>query len=125
MAERHAVVKDKTFATPAALRFRHAFQILQNSALEVVDLGKTARQQIGAGPFAADAAGAEHRHFAMLRGIETARGKFPELPKALDARIDRAGEGAHRTLEFISGVDEKRIRRRTQIVPVCWVDIDA
>ena len=49
MAERHAVVKDKTFATPAALRLRHPFQILQESAPEVVDLRKPARQQIGAG----------------------------------------------------------------------------
>src|SRR5260370_7852332 len=103
MAERDAVVKDKTFATPAALRFRHAFQILQNSALEVVDLRKTARQQVGAGLFAADAAGAEHRHFAMLRGIETARGKFPELPKPLDPRIDPSGQLAHHNLEPTPG----------------------
>src|SRR5258708_18696876 len=99
MAERHAVVKDKTFATPAALRVRHAFQILQNSTLEVIDLRKTARQQIGAAISAAGAAGAEHRHFAMLRRIELTRGKFPELPKTLDAGVDRARECAHRDLE--------------------------
>src|SRR6266480_7140393 len=99
VAERVAVVKDKTFATPAALGFRHAFQVLQNAALEVIDLRKTARQQIGAGLFAADAAGAEHRHLAVLCGIETARGKFPELPKAPDARVERALECAHRDLE--------------------------
>src|ERR1700681_2612317 len=89
VTERNAVVKDKTFAAPAALRFRHTFQILQNSALEVIDLRKTARQQICAGLFAADAAAAEHRNPPMLRRIEMARGKFPELPKALGARIER------------------------------------
>src|SRR5436190_6607585 len=104
VAERDAVVKHKTFAAPAALGFRHAFQVLQDSALEVVDLRKTARQQIGGGLFAADAAGAERRNFPMLRRIEMARGKFPELPKALDARVDRAGECTHRDLERIAGV---------------------
>src|SRR5256886_10453492 len=125
VAERDAVVKHKTFATPAALGFRHAFQVLQDSALEVVDLRKTARQQIGAGLFAADAAGAEHRNFAMLRRMEMARGKSPEWPKALDARVDRASECAHRDLERIAGVDQERIRRRDQIVPVGGLDIDA
>src|SRR6476659_6333511 len=80
VAERNAVVKDKTFATPAALGFRYAFQIFQNSALEVIDLRKTAREQIGAGLFAANAAGTEHRDFAMLHRVELARGKFPALP---------------------------------------------
>src|ERR1700681_1438856 len=88
VAERDAVVKHEAFAAPAALRFRHAFQIAQNSALEVIDLGKTAREQPGAGLFAADAPGAEHRDFTVLRGVEMARGKFLELPKALDAGID-------------------------------------
>src|SRR5256886_11423737 len=101
VGERDAVVKDKTFAAPAALRFRHAFQVLQDSALEVVDLRKTARQQIGGGLFAADAAGAEHRNLPMLRRIEMAREQFPELPQALDARVDRASESAHRDLERI------------------------
>src|ERR1700674_2648225 len=125
MAERDALVEHKAFAAPAALRFRHTFQILQNSALEVVDLRKTAREQIGAGLFAADAAGAEHRNPPMLRRIEMARGKFPELPKALDAGIERAGEFAHRDLECIAGVDQERIRRRDQIVPGGGLDMDA
>src|SRR5450755_3074981 len=84
VAERNAVVKDKTFAAPAAFGFRHAFQILQNSALEVIDLRKAARQQIGAGLFAADAAGAEHRNPLVFRRIEAPRGEFLELPKAVD-----------------------------------------
>ena len=54
-----------------------------------------------------------------------ARGEFLELPKASDAGIDGAGEGAHRDLECIAGVDHERVRRRDQIVPVGGVDIDA
>src|SRR5450631_12195 len=101
VAERNAVVKDKTFAAPAAFGFRHAFQILQNSALEVIDLRKAARQQIGAGFFAADAAGAEHRDPAMLHRVEMAGGKFLELPEALDPGIDGACECPHCDFECI------------------------
>src|ERR1700754_1636128 len=82
VAERDAVVKDKAFAAPAALRFRHAFEILQDAALEVIDLGKAARQQQRAGLFAADAAGAEHRDPPMFCRIELLRGKILKLPEA-------------------------------------------
>src|SRR5664279_3769704 len=85
VTERDAVVEHKTFAAPAALGFRHAFQISEDAALEVVDLGKAARQQIAGGLFAADAAGAEHRDPAVLGGVEMARGKILELPEAADA----------------------------------------
>src|ERR1700704_5122345 len=103
VAERDAVVKDKTFAAPAAYRFGHAFQIFQDAALEVIDLGKAARQQKGAGLFAADAAGAEHRDPPMFCRIEILCGKILELSKARDAGIDGAPETAHRDLEPIAG----------------------
>src|ERR1035438_6952779 len=78
VAERDAIVKDEAFAAPTALRFRHVFQIFQDSPLEVIDLGETACQQIGAGLFATNAAGAEHRDPPVFRGVEMARGKIPE-----------------------------------------------
>src|SRR5260370_36301877 len=102
--ERNAVIKHKTFAAPAAFGLRHAFQIFQDSTLEVIDLRKAARQQIGAGLFAANAAGAEDRDPPMLHGVEMARGKFLELPKALDAGIERTFECADRDLEGIAGI---------------------
>src|SRR5258705_4298088 len=73
VTQRDALVEHKTFAAPAALGFGHALEILQNAALEVIDLGKAARQQIGAGLLTADAAGAEHRDPAMFPGIKVAR----------------------------------------------------
>ena len=54
-----------------------------------------------------------------------ARGKILELPKTLDAGIDGAGESAHRDLEGIAGVDQERVRRGDQIVPVGGIDIGA
>src|SRR5580692_6073263 len=110
VAERDAVVEHETFAVPAALRFRHGFQIVQDAALELINPVKTARQQIGAGLFAADAAGAVHRHASMLVGIEMARDKILELPKACDAGIERTGKTADRNLERVSCVDHQRIR---------------
>src|SRR5579871_6471353 len=83
MAERDPVVEHETFAAPAALGLGHAFEIAQDAALEVIDLGKTARQQIGAGLFAADAAGAEHRDARMFCWIEMAYREFPELAETL------------------------------------------
>src|ERR1035438_8461747 len=85
VTKRDAVVKHKAFATPAARGFRRLFQIFQDAALEVIDLGKAARQQMRAGLFAADAAGAEHRDSAVLCRIEFSRGEFLELPKTCDA----------------------------------------
>src|SRR5580692_13034044 len=82
VAERDAVVKHEAFAAPAALGLRHVFQIFQDSALEVIDLGEAAREQIGAGLFTADAAGAKHRDLAVPGGVEMVGGKILELPEA-------------------------------------------
>src|ERR1700730_9562492 len=76
MAERAALVEHKALAAPAAFGFRHALQISQNAALEMIDLGKTARLEIRTGLFAADAAGAEHRDLLVLLRIEGGRHKI-------------------------------------------------
>src|SRR6202140_3601390 len=105
MAERDAVVEHKTFAAPAALGFRHALEISEDAALEVIDLGKTARQQVGAGLLAADAAGAEHRDPLVFRRIEMARGKILELPKTPYVGIESAGKCPHCNFDWVGGCD--------------------
>src|SRR6266704_293436 len=60
--EHDPVVEYKTFAAPAALCFRNALEISEDAALDVIDLRKTPREQIGAGLFAANSAGAKHRN---------------------------------------------------------------
>src|ERR1700722_8730462 len=109
MAERDAVIEHETFAAPATLGFRYAFQIFQYAALEMIDFGKAACEQIGAGFLAANAAGAEHRHLAMPGRIEVTRREILELAEAVDAGIDRAREGAHRDLEGVAGIDQQRV----------------
>src|SRR5947199_9692908 len=90
VAQRHTFVEYKTLAAPAALLLRHAFEIAQDAALEVIDLIKPLRQQIGTGLLAPDTAGAEHRDPFVLCRVELLCGEFLELPKAIDAGVDRA-----------------------------------
>src|SRR5437764_9119825 len=78
VAQRHTFVEHKTLAAPAALLLRHAFEIPKDAALEVIDLTKSLRQQIGAGLLASDAAGAEHRDPLVLRRVEFLRGESLE-----------------------------------------------
>src|SRR3954447_6028200 len=85
MAKRDPFVEYKAFAAPAARALRHRLEIFQDTALEVIDFLESAREQIGAGLFAADAAGAEHRDLLVFRRIESARSEILELAKTLDA----------------------------------------
>src|SRR6202030_3765735 len=88
MTQCDAFVEHKAFSAPAAFRFRHAFEISENPALEMIDLRKAAREQIGAGLFAANAAGAEHRDPPMPGRIEMTRDKIPELSEIIDAGVN-------------------------------------
>ena len=40
MVNRYAVIKNETFALPGTLGLRHLFEVIQHSALEVIDLFK-------------------------------------------------------------------------------------
>src|SRR5277367_4949134 len=94
VAERDPFVEHEALAAPAALCFRNFFQIFQDAALEVIDLGEAASEQMCTGFFAADAAGAKHGDPAVLGGIEAVGGKFLELAEARDPGIERALERA-------------------------------
>ena len=118
MTQRNPFVEYEAFATPAAIGFRHVFEIFQDTALEMIDLLESVREQVGAGLLATDTAGAEHCDLLVLLRIELARDEFLELTEALDLGIDRALKGSHRNFELIAGIDQHRIRCRDQIVPV-------
>ena len=80
--KRDSLVEHEAFAGPAALCCRNGFQIFQDAALEVIDLLEAMRQHEGAGLLAPDAAGAEHRHLLVRRGIELAGDEVPEIAEA-------------------------------------------
>src|ERR1700744_2797834 len=79
MAERDALVEDETLATPAAFTLRNMFEIIQDAALEVINLTEALREQIARRFFTADAAGAEHRDLSMFLRIEMTGGEILEL----------------------------------------------
>src|ERR1700760_877455 len=70
VAERDALVEDETLAAPAAFTLRDMFEIIQDAALEMIDLAETLREQVARCLFAADAAGAEHRDLSLFCRIE-------------------------------------------------------
>src|SRR5580692_12760990 len=115
VAKRDPLVENEALATPAAVGLRDLFEIVQDAALQVIDLGKALREQVARGLFAADAAGAEHRDFTIPRRIEVPCGEFLELPEARDGGIDSAFEGADGDLEGVACVDDNRIAWRNQI----------
>src|ERR1700674_1037279 len=125
VAKRDTLVEDEALATPTAVGLRDLFEIVQNAALQVIDLGKALGEQVARGLFAADAAGAEHRDFTMPRRIEVTRGEFLELPEARDGGINLAFECADRNLEGVARVDDNRVGGGDQIVPLPGFDIGA
>src|SRR6478736_1785338 len=125
MSERDPLVEHETLAAPTALGLRDAFEITQDATLEVIDLRKTARQQISAGLLAADTAGAEHGDAPMPGRIEMARGEILELTETCQSRIDRTLEGAKRDLEGVARVEHQRVGHVDQSVPIRRLDINA
>src|ERR1700722_23355 len=125
VAERDTLVEDEALAAPTAFGLRDLFEIIQDAALQMIDLGKALREQVARGLFAADAASAEHRNFTISRRIEVPCGEFLELPKARDGGIDRAFEGADRDLEGVACVDDNRAGCGNQSIPVFRLDIGA
>src|SRR3954469_7953969 len=125
MPERAAIIENEAFAAPTALCLRNFFKVFQNAALEVINLFKATRQQMGAGLLAADAAGAEHCDPAVLCRVEMLCDEVLEFPKTLQARIERAFEGTQRHFEGVAGVDDKRFGGRDQRIPVGRFDVDA
>src|ERR1700760_2482129 len=117
VAERDAFIEHEARAVPTAVGFRDFLEISEDAALEVIDLGKAAREQVRARLLAADAAGAEHRDPAMPGRIELLCGEILEFAKALDVRIDRAFERAHGHLEGVAGVEHERVGRGDQRIP--------
>src|SRR6516165_11822867 len=125
MAERRALVEHKALAAPSALGLRHLFQISEDAALEVINLRKAAREQMAACFLAADTAGTEHRDPAVFEWIEMFCGKVLELTEACKLRIAGARKRAHADFEGIAGVEQQRVGRGNQRIPIARRDIDA
>ena len=60
MVEGHPLIEHKTFPLPAAVRFGHLFEVIQDATLKMMDLGEPPLLQKAARFLTADATGAEH-----------------------------------------------------------------
>src|ERR1700760_450646 len=118
VAERDAFIEHEARAVPTAVGFRDFLEISEDAALEVIDLGKAAREQVRARLLAADAAGAEHRDPAMPGRIEPPRGELLELAEARDAGIEGALETAQRHLEGVAGIEQQNVGGGDQRIPL-------
>ena len=73
MRKSGALIEDEALALPQALLRGHGFQIFQDAALQVINLVEALLLQIGRRLLAANAAGAEHREFALAVRVRFAR----------------------------------------------------
>src|SRR5438445_7631432 len=106
---RNPLVEDEALALPQALFGRYLLEISKDAALEVEHILEAERLDVSRRLFAANAAGAEHRHLAAfeLRPVRFHPGR--EFAKACGRRIDRAFAGADRHLVGVARVDNDRL----------------
>ena len=80
------------------------------------------QQKVG-GFFAANAAGAKHRHPLATKGLAVIFPPFGKLAKGSDVGINRAFKGADAHLVIVAGVDQDHIGLIDQIVPIAGRNI--
>jgi hypothetical protein len=116
-------VEDVAGALPLAGFGGDCFEVLQDAAFEVVDLGEALLEHVGRGLFAADAAGAEHGDFAVAGGVEVFADVVGEVGEGVERGSDGAGEGSDGGLVGVTGVEEEDFGVGEEGVPVVGVDV--
>ena len=127
MPHGHPLVEDEALAAPQAFRLRHGLQIFQDAAFEVMHVAHPLGLQEGGGLFAADTAGAVHRHLRRGRTVQQGAplGAEPvgELAEGAGVGLDRARKGADLALIVVAGVDDDGVGVGDQGVPVLGRDV--
>src|SRR5690606_4176413 len=109
MTDRHPLVEDKALALPQAVFLGHVLEILQDTALEVIDLIIAKRAHVGCRLFAADSAGTEHGNLALAMQ-SAALGPllldpFRKLGETRRFRVDGTLERADLVFVVVPGID--------------------
>ena len=126
MINRHAPVKNETFALPLAVGGGDIFKIFQNAALEMIDLVKAHILHQRTGFFAANAASAIHCNFLgtpVGRLIGKRMRPFGKFAKICCHGIDRTSKHANRGFIAVAGINKQNIRIGNQPVPIFRVNI--
>jgi len=118
-----AFVEDVAGALPLAGFGGDCFEVFEDAALEVVDLGKALLEHVGGGLFAADASGAEHGDFAVAGGVEVFADVVGEVGEGVEGWGDGSGEGADGGFVGVAGVEEEDFGVGEEGVPGMGVDV--
>jgi len=116
-------VEDVAGALPLAGFGGDGFEVFQDAAFEVIDLGEALLEHVGRGLFAADAAGAEHGDLAVAGGVKVLADVVGEVGEGVEGRGDGAGEGADGGLVGVAGVEEEDCGVGEEGVPVGGVGV--
>ena len=111
---------------PLAGFFGDLFEVFEDAAFEVEDLGEALLEHVGGGFFAADAAGAEHGDLAVFGGVEVFAGRR----SAKSEKVSRGGVVAPAKVPMlglvgVAGVEEEDVGVGEEGVPVGGVDVVA
>ncbi len=98
-------------------------QVLENAALEVIDLFEALAQHVTRGFFATDATGAEHGDLLVHCRVEMRLDVLRKLSKRRGLRIDGAFEGADRDFVIVASIDQQHFGIADQVVPVLGLDV--
>ncbi len=123
MSHGHAVIEHEAVALPATLRLRHLLQILEDAALEVINLLKALTKHIARRLLAANAAGAKHCDLLMLCRVVVSLDVVRKVSERFGLRVDRTFERTDCHFVVVTGVDQQHFRIGDQRVPVLRLDI--
>src|SRR3546814_222527 len=123
MPHGHAVIEHEAVALPSTLRLRHLLQILEDAALEVINLLKALTKHIARRLLAANAAGAEHCDLLMLCRVVVSLDVVRKVSERFGLRVDRTFERTDCHFVVVTGVDQQHFRIGDQRVPVLRLDI--
>jgi hypothetical protein len=113
-------VEDVAGTLPLAGFGRDNFEVFEDAAFEVIDLGEALLEHVGRGCFAADAAGAEHGDLAVFGWVEV----FADVVReGVERWSDGVGEGADRGLVGVARIEEEDLGVGEEGVPLVRFDV--
>ncbi len=106
MIDGDALIKDEAIPLPERIRTGHVLEILQNTALEMINRFKTLGLEISSRFFASDTTRAEHGDLFVFVLIQARLCVLWEVAKTNGVWIRRAFEGANRDFVIVSSIDQ-------------------
>jgi len=129
----HAPVKDETLTIPKTVFLWHLFEVLQNTALEVVDILDTLTEQEIGRFLTANPTGTEHRDPFVVEPLLVLFPPLWKFAKRFGFRVDGVLERADPDLIIIARVDHGHIIGCDQLIPFlgrtimshggAWIDV--